>query len=185
MNEIELNIFTWCDENYADFIPLFVVSNLYYVKDCFVEVCLDTDNQFIINKTTSLLNEIYPNKFLIRNVKALDGFGKAAIRFVIEPQIITKYVYISDVDIVTLQSNLIEYHLGLMQENNLPYSNIIQGDQKIKRLSGLHFTPYENYYPIPEYDYNSKIVSDDRRLLYHLVEKRYTLLYEVKIKVEI
>lgn len=180
MNEVKLNIFTWCDENYADFIPLFVVSNLYYVKDCVVEVCLDTDNQSIINKTTSLLNEIYPNKFLIRNVKALDGFGKAAIRFVIEPQIVTKYVYISDIDIVTLQSNLIEYHLGLMQENNLPYSNVIQGDPRNKRLSGLHFTPYENYYPISEYDYNSKIVSDDRRLLYHLVEKRFPNIHENK-----
>jgi hypothetical protein len=67
-----------------------------------------------------------------------------------------------------------------MEENNLPYSNIIQGDISARRLSGLHFTPYENYYPIPEYELNPKIISDDRRLLYHLVEKRFPNVYDNK-----
>lgn len=171
MNEIELNVFTCCDDNYMDFIPLFVVSNLYHVENCFVEVGIKTNNYDFINNTKALLNKIYPNKFLIYKLNRDYDCITSSIRFISEPIIKSKYVYISDIDIVTLDSDILKCHLDIMKEHNLPYSNIIRDNTQ--RLTGLHFTPYENYYPIQEYDDLSHWLRVDEIFLYHLIKKRF------------
>jgi hypothetical protein len=176
-----LNIYTCCDGIYKDFTPLFILSNIHHNDSCFVEIGVDDKNYEKTKKSLSLLKEMYPNKFLIYNVK----FGNQkvsnqnfnclsnTIRFFNTPVMKTKYVYISDVDIITLQKNLHEIHIQNMVKTKLPYSNIVR--PKSNRLSGLHFTPYENYYPVPKYlDLcQNGFLMHDEVFLYELVKKRF------------
>lgn len=171
MNEIELNVFTCCDDNYVDFIPLFVVSNLSNIENCFVEVGVKTDNDYTIQNIKSLLDKIYPNKFTIYKLDKQVNCASETLRFINQPTINSKYVYISDIDIVTLESNIVETHLNLMKKHSLPYSNIIRDNSN--RLTGLHFTPYENYYPIESYDNLNQFLQYDEVFLYHLMNKRF------------
>lgn len=171
MNEIELNVFTCCDDNYMDFIPLFVVSNLYHVENCFVEVGIKTNNYDFINNTKALLNKIYPNKFLIYKLNEQINCAIGTLRFINQPVTHSKYVYISDVDIITLESNIVETHLDIMKNNSLPYSNMIRDNSD--RLTGLHFTPHENYYPIELYNDLNELLQHDEVFLYHLINKRF------------
>ena len=173
MNEIELNIFTCCDDNYIDFIPLFVVSNLYHIENCFVEVGIKTNDLNSIKKTELLLNTVCPNKFLIHRLDNEFGFSTSTIRFIKEPITKSKYVYISDIDIVTLDSTIVSTHLNIMEKHNLPYSNIIRDNTNGYRLTGLHFTPYENYYPIQDYTDLNYLLNHDEVFLYHLMQKRF------------
>jgi len=171
VNEIELNIFTCCDDNYIDFIPLFVVSNLYHIENCFVEVGIKTNNDDLIQNIISLLNKIYPNKFIIRKLNQEINCNGGTLRFINEPTVHSKYVYISDIDIVTLESNVKDVHLNIMKKYSLPYSNMIRDNSY--RLTGLHFTPYENYYPIPDYTDLNYLLNHDEVFLYHLMQKRF------------
>jgi hypothetical protein len=60
-----------------------------------------------------------------------------------------------------------------MEKTKLPYSNIVRPSKN--RLSGLHFTKYSNYYPIPEYgDLCEKgLLKHDEVFLYEIVKKRH------------
>jgi len=177
----ELNIFTCCDGVYKDFIPLFILSNLYHNDNCIVEVGVDRSNYSNIKKSLDILNNLYKDKFVLYDVKF--GYQKIngkscnsisnTIRFFTTPKIKTNYVYISDVDIINLQKNFINIHIENMGRTGLPYSNIVRPSSN--RLSGLHFTPYENYYPIPDYSdlCEKNILLHDEVFLYELVKKRY------------
>jgi len=171
VNEIELNVFTCCDDNYIDFIPLFVVSNLYHIKNCFVEVGVKTENEHVIESTRCFLDKIYPNNFLIRKLDQQINCNGGTLRFINQPSVYSKYVYISDIDIVTLESNVVDTHLGIMKKHSLPYSNMIRDNSH--RLTGLHFTPYENYYPIESYEDLNGLLQHDEVFLYHLIHKRF------------
>lgn len=177
----KLNIFTCCDGIYKDFIPLFILSNLYHNDDCFVEIGVDDVNYPEIKDSLKILENLYKNKFTLYNVKfggqkvngKLYNCISNTVRFFTTPKIKTDYVYISDIDIINLQKNFIDIHIKNMDRTGLPYSNIVRPSSN--RLSGLHFTPYENYYPIPNYiDLCEKnILTHDEVFLYELVKKRY------------
>lgn len=179
--ENKLNIFTCCNGIYKDFIPLFVLSNLFHNDNCTVEVGVDNSNYSKIKESLDILNNSYKDKFMIYDV----NFGNQivnkincntipnTVRFFTTPKIKSKYVYISDVDIITLEKNFSEIHIKNMERTGLPYSNVVRPSSN--RLTGLHFTPYENYYPIPNYTNLCKknILYHDEVFLYELVKKRY------------
>lgn len=185
----KINIFTCCNGQYKNFIPLFIFSNLYYNDDSFVEIGIDNFEGTNLRLSLSYLNKLFPERFLIRKVnfdfkyEMNDGSYKSpipnSIRFITEPKIKSDYVYISDIDIINLEKNICDIHVNHMNEKKLPFSNIIRPykeNQKYRRLTGLHFTPYENYYPIPDFkDLISKgtLVGNDEILLHELVKKRY------------
>ena len=185
MNQI--NFFTCCNKIYNNFIPLFILSNLYHNDNSFVEIGTDDENYEPISKAMDFLKKIYEDRFLVRqvNFNYVEYQGKKfntipnSIRFLTEPKIKTEYVYISDVDIITLQRNICEIHINNMKKTGLPYSNIVRPikniENEIKRLTGLHFTPHSNYYPIANVSdvYNTGILSHDEGLLYKIVEKKY------------
>lgn len=177
--ETKLNVFTCCNGVYKEFIPLFILSNLYHNEEVSVEIGVDetTSN---LSKSLDILNLKYKNKFLVRKVTfnrhfvngELFNFFPNTVRFFTPPVFKSKYVYISDVDIINLQSDICSIHVKNMEKTKLPYSNIVRPTKN--RLSGLHFTPYENYYPIPEFnDLIKKGVIGDENFLYELVKKRY------------
>lgn len=183
--------FTCCNGVYKNFIPLFILSNLYHNDNSFVEIGVDYDVDINLSESISILNNLYPNKFLIRNVnfesivinKVEYNIMPNTIRFITTPKIKSKYVYISDVDIITLDQNICNQHIKHMEKENIPYSNIVRPyseKQKYKKLTGLHFTPYNNYYPIPKYtDLIESGLYNDEDFLYQLVKKRYNNISEI------
>jgi hypothetical protein len=187
MENLKVNVFTCCNGIYKDFIPLFILSNLYHNDECFVEIGVDVINYKPIQTSICMLKQKYPNRFLIRQVDfggptIDDKFYNTSpntVRFYVVPKTLSKYIYISDIDIIVLEKNFHELHINNMLENNLSYSNTVRktNDKKTneKKLSGLHFSPYENYYPIPDFtDVIKKgYLSIDEVFLYKLVGKRY------------
>ena len=184
---IKTNFFTACNGIYKEFIPLFILSHLYHNENCFVEIGTDTMLRPEILKSLKILNQYYPNQFSIHVV----DFGPIKIgnkhyntipntvRFFTPPKTKSEYVYISDIDIICLQENLTDIHIKDMEKLNLPYSNIVRPvkdeSHPHRRLSGLHFTKYDSYYPIPNHtDLCEKgLLQHDEVFLYELVKKRY------------
>jgi hypothetical protein len=187
-----VNIYTCCNGVYKNFIPIFILSNLYHNEDSFVEVGVDLINEIDLTESLNVLNKKYPNRFLIRkaNFDKIVIKGKHyntipnTVRFIDEPIVKAKYVYISDIDIINLEKNICDLHINHMNNNGLPFSNIVRNydtPKEYKRLTGLHFTPYENYYPIPDYEdliLEGVFTRSDEAFLYKLVKKRYNNINE-------
>jgi hypothetical protein len=179
------NIFTCCDKYYKDYVPIFILSNLYHNDSCFVEIGVDNMNYEPIQESLKILETMYPNRFLVREVNFntvnVDGIQRAisgnTVRFITEPVTKSEYVYISDVDIVVLQKDITKIHIKNMQKTGLGYSNVVRPlvPGKMPRMTGLHFTPYLNYYPIPNYSNicSNNMLIYDEPFLYELVKKRF------------
>lgn len=177
--------FTCCNKQYEDFIPIFLHSILYH-NDVDVEIGVE-DTHLDINSQKSIdyIKELYPNNKIeirIADFKPLKmndlTYSKCpnVIRFIETPKIKNQFVYICDIDIITLQKNIQQIHIDDMNDTGLNYSNIVRPNDNIenKRLSGLHFSKWDNYYPIPNFeDIASKgLLNLDEVFLYHLVKKK-------------
>lgn len=153
-------IYTWCDSNYAVFIPIFCASLLSTNSDIDVEIGTSvpklTAEQ---NDALEKLRYLHPDaKILIRTAMYKEAGDKrvildngisvqsATVRFITEPTIKDKYTYISDIDIVSLDKDFYKSHIEDMRLHNRKYSNIVRKD--IPRLSGLHFCETDMQYPI-------------------------------------
>lgn len=177
--------FTCCNKKYEDFLPIFLHSILYHNNDVDVEIGLeDFDQTEEMNNAIQYIRDHYPNS-KIKIVKAYFGpqnienkiYNSCAnvIRFIETPTIKNDFVYICDIDIITLQKNIQQIHIDDMNKTGLNYSNKVRlSNDPIKRLTGLHFSKWDNYYPIP--DYQDLIIKGlfghDEAFLYELVKKR-------------
>lgn len=166
-----LNIFTCCNEKYADFIPTFILSNLYHVDDSFVEVCLDSSTTNAETFIPKCLYEFYPERFLVRNIDSKGIGALGTVRFFTTPIVKTEWVYISDVDIINMTTDIVGVHKKIMSDANIPYSNMIR--ENSLRLTGLHFTHWDNYYPIQNYSDIASYAKQDEEFLYQLMAKRF------------
>ena len=92
------------------------------------------------------------------------------LRFLMEPKIQAPYVYIGDIDILVLESGITDIHLKNCRSSGLPYSNIVRVGTK--RLSGLHFTKRESYYPITQPPPSILKARLDEEVLYEIVRRR-------------
>jgi hypothetical protein len=185
MKKLITNVFTCCNGKYNDFIPLFILSNIYHNDNVFVEVGTDKYNEIYNTNSIEILHKLYPNRFKLRpsnfNNFLIDiteyPTSPNCIRFIETPEIKTEYVYISDVDIICLTKNFSQQHIDYMKEFNQPYSNMVRRGKK--SLTGLHFTPYKNHYPLP--DFNELLISDntllsyDEKFLYSLVNMKHPI----------
>lgn len=180
------NFFTCCNDLYADFAPIFALSSLYHNDDIIVETGFETNDSIIkLKNQINFINNIYPNKFIVRQVPfaRFNHLGKKisvapnTIRFIETPTIKTDYVYISDIDIICLERNVSSIHIDHITKNKLDYSNIIRENTKnsqFKRMTGLHFTKWENYYPINNFSKleNKGILSHDEVFLFEILKER-------------
>lgn len=165
IKEPTINIFTCVDKFYEDFIPLFVLSNLTYVPDSIIEIGVLNKERVMENEAVRYVMDLFPSRVFIRQV----DFSRAdKARFLINVENKAKYVYISDVDIITLRGNIVETHLEEMAKTGLPYSNGVRGDTK--RMTGVHFTSYDAYYPIQKSEFNPILC--DEELLYRIIRAR-------------
>jgi hypothetical protein len=192
-NPLQLNVFTVCSGVYKEFIPLFILSHLYHNDDCFVEVGVDSEITPELSKSLRVIDRFYLNKYSVyvtdfgpinidgKNYKSIPN----TVRFYTTPKNKSEYVYISDVDIICLQKEISKIHIDDMLKTGLPYSNIVRPTKNEsnhhRRLSGLHFTEYDSYYPIPNYNELCKqgLLNHDEVFLYELVKIKYpNFLYD-------
>ena len=53
------NIFTCCNKHYKDFIPIFILSHLYFNESCFVEIGVDDLDYLPIQNSLEILQKYY------------------------------------------------------------------------------------------------------------------------------
>lgn len=145
----DLLFFTCANRKYESFVPLYACSVLHHVADATLEVCVENGAAFALRNVAALaiLDAYFPGRLLVREA----SFKKkppGTVRFVTPPHTSARWVYIGDIDILVLERDVLEQHLAIMKQTGLPYSNSVrQGDRS--RLTGLHFTSTEAYYPLP------------------------------------
>jgi hypothetical protein len=114
------------------------------------------------------------NAFLVRNVPWRTPQKRRilpnSVRFITEPAIPSEFIYISDIDIVTLESGIADQHIAEMARTGLPYSNWVRTGKK--RLTGLHFSRCDWQYPLPPCDDLAIAAMNDEELLYTLVGRK-------------
>lgn len=185
-------VYTCCDKKYTDFIPIFCASLLSANDNVDIEIGISVDRlTYLQELALDKLRELHSDATIlikynyfqeIGNKKAIvdDSISDLpievpTIRFVTEPQIKKdKYVYITDVDIVSLDKNFYIGHINDMRENNRCYSNIVRKEGI--RLSGLHFALSEMQYPL-----DLKGIDLTRRnefVFYEVVSKKFKMDYD-------
>lgn len=164
-----INIFTCADRKYEDFSLLFALSNLYHVKDSVVEIGLEDPEQFALEnqQALSLLHDEFGHgRVILRGARfRIDGrrVRSGTVRFIETPSP-CDYVYISDIDIITLDPSLVDVHVAFMKRRDLPYSNSVRVPDP-SRMSGLHFARYDDWYPLPDVeDLIHRQMSDEQAL---------------------
>jgi hypothetical protein len=88
-------------------------------------------------------------------------------RFVVPPESKADFVYIGDVDIMIVDDVWIKHKRVF--ERGLPYSNRVR--HNTTKLTGLHFTRYDTYYPLPEIRDIANEFKNDEEVLYQIVKR--------------
>lgn len=183
-NQFRVLVFACCDEFYSHYIPIFCDTLLrsdklkkidieigvnikklseneekalkYLRKKYFYSKIKIDYNIFIKNKTGTFYKnyKIWPN----------------SVRFIAQPSIKNKYIYITDIDILIFRNNFYLDLIDDLKRRNRKYSNIIRINTK--RLTGLHFIEYDSYYPIGNLDFLPNININDEALLYNIMEHK-------------
>jgi hypothetical protein len=169
-----LNVFTCANRPYEDFVPLFVSAMLWSNPEAFVEIGLEDLNELSKTPLLDAMTDVFGDRYLLRPVPWRTEKGRKilpnSVRFVNEPEVKADYVYISDIDIVTLRSGIVGKHVSHMASTGLPFSNWIRTDTT--RLTGLHFARFDFQYPLPDVSDLLSQRMNDEVLLYHLVERK-------------
>lgn len=184
-NKKSINFFSSSDNaTYNMFILPHICSVLYHVENSYCELVIKNADEFK-NKNEvalSLINDRYPNKVLIREIpkdllfleKLYVHLGQL-VRFLDIPELKTDYTYIGDIDIITMDNNVISIHEKLMELQELPYSNIIRPNTI--RLTGCIFVDYEKYYSKVKSSID-KFMSNTKKF-YHPILNDEILLYKL------
>jgi len=188
--DFKINFFTCCNDLYSHFAPFFALSVLFHNENSIVEIGFESQNSInSIKNEINLINTLYDNKFRTKivNFNFVELQGKQyplspnVVRFINTPSIKAEYVYISDIDIICLEKNICDIHIQNICKNNLKFSNMVRDkDAKYKKLTGLHFTPWDNYYPIKNFNnlilegllYHKNNMPLDEIFLYRLIKER-------------
>jgi hypothetical protein len=150
-----LNIFTSANRRYEDFAPLFAASCLISNPEATVEILLEDVDRFMREHYRAMqpvLDGALPGRILLGEAPFRGPDGRDivpnSVRFLTAPRLRSDYVYISDIDMITLDPDIFWKHYRHMLATRLPFSNLVSGGGQ--RLSGLHFTRYDAFYPIPD-----------------------------------
>ena len=176
--------YTCCNKAYEDFVPLFAASTLVHNEDFVVEVGLEDAAAFQDAQAPALAllaQAVGPERLVFGDVAwttpAGDRLLPNVVRFVTTPRTSgTDYVYLTDVDIVVLDTNVSALHVEHMRRHDAPYSNMVRVGTK--RLTGLHFTEADAHYPLPDLSDLDLVRRNDEEILYEIVERRGTAIYD-------
>lgn len=166
---------------YQDFVPLHAASILAHIPNAIVEIGIEDERAYNADhgEATEIVHSAFGrDRFLVRTVDwtvdcPIRGKRKriapGSVRFVTTPRIRAEYVYIGDLDIIVLDRDIVRRHLDFMSQTGLPYSNRVR---RRPQLTGLHFTRYDAYYPIPDISNIDITLEGDEALLYQIVQLR-------------
>lgn len=164
--------YTCADGAYEAFAPLFIASSLWSAPSGLAEVGVENRARFMKDHARALtvLEQHFPGRFAISEVE----FDRRkmipnTVRFVTPPTLMADYVYISDIDIIMLDQSFPADHLKFMAEHGLPYANSMR--DRDMRMTGLHFTRYDAYYPVPNLEPETLKINDEQ-VLAELVTRR-------------
>jgi len=164
---ITTTVFTACDRAYEAFVLPYLSSVLFHNPDAVVEICIEDTARFNASNQAALglLSDVYANRWLIRESAKSDWKRPQRVRFTEVPQLSSQYTYIGDIDILILE-HITPQHVAAMKETGLPYSNAVRPGTS--KLTGLHFTLSEAYYPQAPV----RLHMNDEASLYELVKGR-------------
>lgn len=169
-----LNVFTCANRPYEDFVPLFVSSVLWSNPGSHVEVGLEDVSEIAKTPLLDAMSEAFGDAYTVRDVAWHTSAGRKilpnSVRFVTEPAVKADYIYISDIDIVTLNPNIVAQHVQHMAATSLPYSNWVRTDTT--RLTGLHFAAFDFQYPLPDLSDLLAERMNDEMLLFKIVKRK-------------
>lgn len=172
-----MNFYTCCNRSYEDFAPLYAFCALWYNSDSLVEVGIEDLLGFRVRngRSENLIREIFgAGRFLLRDVRWKTESGENTlpntVRFVVPPIHRTDYVYICDVDIMIMERDIRKIHADHMARMDLPYSNSVRPNTT--RMSGVHFSPWENLYPLPDISDLDLAKMNDEMVLFEIIRRK-------------
>lgn len=174
-------VYTCCDELYSHYIPIFINTLLLSDKLKKIDIEIGVNVNKLSNKEEKAilyLKKKYSYSKIIINynffIKNSSGvyynnikLKPGSVRFITQPTIKNKYVYLTDVDIFVFVDNFYLNLIDDMIKRKSCYSNLVRFNSS--HLTGLHFIYYDSYYPIPkqkDYDINDEI------LLYNIMKSK-------------
>ncbi|MBF6025821.1 hypothetical protein [Lysobacter niastensis] len=171
--------FAYADSRYACFVVPYIHFALRNNPGSVVEICVDDIDVFYERSAVALqeLGRVYPGRFVVRQsevVRESDRIIPNTIRFVEPPTLEAKNIYIGDIDLLVFD-NVLDVHVKYMADGALPFSNVLRQEHVASarpRLSGLHFCPFELYYPIADISDLDLSKENDEFVLYELMRRK-------------
>ncbi|WP_127021611.1 tetratricopeptide repeat protein [Rheinheimera mangrovi] len=175
---INLLFLTYADKKYEQFAIPYVWFALINNPDSFVEIKLEDEIGFRARYKDALvvLSNYFENQYAFtQSVFSTNEVIPNTIRFLEEPSVQAKYIYIGDIDLLVFD-DVLGVHTSFIDKYSLPFSNIVRDPFAEKpRLSGLHFCSFENYYPKPDLsDLDLKNENDEHVLYLYMIRKGFS-----------
>lgn len=176
----ELLFFTYANAKYHAFATLYPLFALQSNPDSIVEIFISEYD--IFKKSYANIIEFYdknyPGKVRYTPVEVKNILPNS-IRFLVQPTLKAKYVYIGDIDIFLLE-DVLDYQLQFMERHQSDFGNVLRNPNQ---LTGLHFIPYDKMYPITIPNEMNIARTNDEVLLCYLMRKK-NLRFPLKAKLE-
>lgn len=164
-----LTVFTVADRRYEPFVVPYAASVLSHNPGAVVEIVVEQPRRFQAENgdALDLLDAAFPGGLVLTRGR-FEG-KPHSLRFLLTPTVQNDYVYIGDIDVLVL-TDIAVPHLAQMDTTGLPYSNMVRVGQE--RLTGLHFTRWDAFYPLTTIDDQPKLKAMDEHYLYQVILKR-------------
>jgi hypothetical protein len=170
---ITTTFFTAASSSHEFFAIPYAFAALLHNPDARVEICVENPVDFEGKNGAAfaVLRDTFGERALFRG-GCFEGRTPNIVRFLEEPQIKTEFTYIGDIDILVLE-HVSPRHRRMIADLGIPHSNIQRAGEE--RLSGLHFTRTDAYYPVQipiGFDIGARGTATDERFLYGLAKAR-------------
>ena len=185
-------VYTCADKEYACWIPLYCLGMLMNNNDIDIEIGIEGTISKDTQECLKMLRLWYPDSQILIKENFFERVGNLAlingkktlfntVRFITQPIIKADYVYIGDIDIICMESNIFQQHIDHMNSLGLVYSNIVRKKDPT-HFSGLHFSKYNAYYPLPDMS-KLNLSNNDEIILKNIVElKGHKINYDTNFR---
>ncbi|MBU1621931.1 MAG: hypothetical protein KJ604_20945 [Gammaproteobacteria bacterium] len=165
--DYNLLFFTAATGRYKIFITPYIFFALYHNPNAKAEIMTDNVSDYLRRNAAAdrVLGRMFAGRYIYREIPR--GIEPHTARFVVEPVTHCKYTYANDVDILILESDVVETHEAILAERNSIFSNRMRGTNK---LTGVHFVKTDPYYGLTRVARQQNKLMDEQAL-YDIVKK--------------
>jgi hypothetical protein len=171
----DILIYTCANNGYEDFAPLFVATALWANATAFVEFGMPDPSRFENDAAIAFLRDRFPERFELTSVDFGNSTLPHTVRFISQPKNSASYIYIIDSDLLILDRRFPANHLAFMENTGLPYANSVR--DRDRRMTGLHFSRWDAYFPLPDIS-DLPPQMNDEQVLAEMVHRKGFPLYE-------